>query len=260
MEGLLQAAWKHVYGGQEWHLVQTFLMQPSGQLSDLWVPKADEQGARASELRAALASAIQRMGLKEQPPLVVRTSTALRPGESKVFEAILRYDFPKDSLERNRHSFGLDRVSLTREECARLLPPGQAPYQVDPGVAARLLVSLRPPLEAALDLEEDALRRVVKASLRGTPLPGGQDSEVVALEGSLAYVRPFSEGPAPPDTGKWSDLLQVDLEVKGYLTWDPRTREIQDLWLLTRNASALLPGRKKLSYRGMLHPRQEPAR
>lgn len=235
---------------EEWQLVQTHLLQPSGELVELWKPGATTGAQDPENLARALDAAIRELGLEPQPPLPRADLRAPHPGEALVLDAVMRLDLPPDGDYLGRPGLLVDRVGLTAEEITHLLPPAHGAYDVPQATAARLLAHLRPPRDTAQDPLEEALQRVHAVSLHGTPL----DDNVVALQGALRMEAPPSAARRPDDL-VWSEILQVDLQVEGFLTYDPATRTLQDLQLVTTRAEFLPPNGKPVTYQGMIRPR-----
>lgn len=235
---------------EEWQLVQTHLLQPSGELVELWKPGATTGARDPENLAKALEAAIRELHLDPKPPLPRQDLRAPHPGEALVLDAVMRLDLPPDGDYLGRPSLLVDRIGLTAEEVASLLPPGTSAYHVPQATAARLLAHLRPPRDTAQDPLEEALQRVHAVSLHGTPVQDG----VVALQGALRMEAPPSAARRPDDL-IWSEILQVDLELEGFLAYDPATRQLQDLQLVTTRAGFVPPNGKTVTYRGMIRPR-----
>lgn len=260
VEKILLAAGRRPYRGKEWQLVQTHLIEPSGALRELWRPQADSGATDALDLVKALDRAIVSLSLKEGAPLPGGVASSLGAEESRVFESVIRFDLDRSGDYLGRPRFALDRVGFGEDDLAALLPgpslaDGALSFEVPREAAARLLISLRPPLDTAQDPEEDALAGVTLARLHGTPVMSSPKHQLIALDGALRIERPDEAGPPPKDPRFWSELIRVELSVRGFLVWNPTTRQLVDLQLLTDGATAALPGGGELRYRGMVRPR-----
>jgi hypothetical protein len=251
-ERILLEAGRKPYSGQEWQLVQTHLIMPSGELLELWRPGHNTGGDDPESLLTAMKTAITDLGLPEKPALPAYRSprpTSIGEGAALI-ETVLR--FPSQENFPRNHAYTIDWINLSADDIRQFIPSGDhiLPTALPSELAAEILIHLRPPLDDAKDPQTKAMALVKAASLQLVSDTVGDGSRTVGFTGSLELKRDQSLPPAEDDDGKWSEILHNDIHVRGFVKFT-ESGALQDLQLVTVDTVFSPPNGKEITYNGM---------
>jgi hypothetical protein len=214
--------------------VHAYVLGPDGELVDsLHVAEA----FKIERLISMLEGSVSRLGTAAAEPVVKPASQSAPPAAAGelVLHLTARY------LERKGDAYSLiedaggnwsafpgeDWIRLSKAQWSRLMPPvGAKPgatWEIAPDTAKILFNRFYPPTEN----NNLSKNRIERQSLKGTILSVNGRLAVARLEGSLKMSHPFYH----KEDGK-----QVEAGVIGYLRFDPRTRQIRTLQLVTDEA------------------------
>ena len=242
---ILLSKGKRPYVGQEWQLVQTHLILPSGALQELWRPGHNTGRDDPINLHRALQGAVEQLDLKASARPSKPYNAVQDDPEGAVLEVTLR--FPKQENFPRDHAFTIDWIQLTAEELALLTSTENVPRALPADLAADVLVHFRPPLDEARDPTAKALASVTHSALKITKHEQQADRNLLMVEGQLQMRD--SVQVIEDHNDKWSRILKGDLAISGYIELES-TGELADIQLLLASAAFTPPQGKKIHYQG----------
>jgi hypothetical protein len=210
------------------------------------------QAAEAERLIGLLERSVRRLGTTAGGPLVAPGAPASPTCEAGglLLHLTARY------LERRGEALGLtgqgprytgdwsslpseDWISLPREQWSKLLPPGGArvgqSWEIVPDTATALLTHFYPPTEN-WDL---STHRFEEHSLTGAVVSATGGQVCVRLRGRLRMSHSFYH----KEDGNF-----VEASIVGYLDFQPMTRRVRSLRLVTDEALYRRPGQTALPF------------
>lgn len=165
----------------------------------------------------------------EGAPLVAPRPQSVPPStDGLVLHVTSRYldkDGKVDLRKGNYHEFPAEEwLVLSREEAARLVPPGREAVDVDTALATRLLSRFYP---LTANFEDPSTNVLLEQSLRARVVAQGKGTLWVRLEGRVKMDHPFF-------FSKKEERV-AESSFSGYLAVDAKTREIRSMRLATEH-------------------------
>jgi hypothetical protein len=204
--------------------VHVYVLNPKGEVIGT---RHVAQAAKTKELIAFLRDVVANLNTKPGRPLVEPKAQSVPPGHSKgalVLRLAARGLGGGGSWDGTAENW----IVYSSDEASKLLPGGlvnaDSAWELDPKLAARLLVHVYPVTEN----NDPAKNQIRTQALRAKVISIKGEVAVARLDGRLVMSHDFYHKP---------DGNVVDTRLLGYVEFEPGTRKVRSMRLVTDGAT-----------------------